>query len=64
MVTTDLISLPRTLVILSLILTLGGCVNEEFDDLKDFVAQVKAKPAKPIPPMPVIKSYESYNYVA
>lgn len=64
MVTTSLLSYSRTLAILLLSLALGGCVNEELDDLKDFVAQVKAKPAKPIPPMPVIKSYESYRYVA
>lgn len=64
MVTTSLLSFPRSIVVLLLSLVLVGCINEEFDDLKDFVEQVKSKPAKPIPPMPVIKSYESYSYVA
>lgn len=54
----------KLLLLVSLSITLLGCVREEFDDLKAYISQVKSKPATPIEPMPVIKSYESYNYVA
>ncbi len=42
---------------------LSGCASEDFSDLKEYMAQVKAKPATAIEPMPVIKSYESFIYV-
>jgi len=63
MVTTNLLSFPRSIVVLLLSLVLVGCINEEFDDLKDFVEQVKSNPAKHIPAMPVSNYYESYSYV-
>jgi len=60
----NLNKLIRLISLMLFVLVLGGCVSEEFDDLKAYISQVKSKPATPIEPMPVIKSYESYNYVA
>jgi len=54
----------KTLTYAFLLASLSGCSNESFDDLKEYVAQVKAKPATAIEPMPAIKSYESYSYMA
>ncbi|ORU92299.1 MAG: pilus assembly protein PilP [Cycloclasticus sp. symbiont of Bathymodiolus heckerae] len=54
----------KSLACIVLFATVSGCVNEEFDDLKAYIKQVKAKPAAAIEPMPVIKSYESYTYVS
>lgn len=54
----------KNLIYVFLWASLTGCANESFDDLKEYVAQVKAKPATAIEPMPAIKSYESYIYVA
>ncbi|WP_020161607.1 pilus assembly protein PilP [Cycloclasticus pugetii] len=58
------LKLNKLLILIMLTLLMGGCVSEEFDDLKAYISQVKSKPATPIEPMPVIKSYESYSYVA
>lgn len=52
----------KACALIALAFTLPACVGEEFDDLKTFIAQIKARPAKPIEPMPVIESYESYTY--
>ncbi|MEW4983793.1 MAG: pilus assembly protein PilP [Cycloclasticus sp.] len=43
---------------------MSGCVSEEFNDLKAYISQIKARPATPIEPMPMIKSYESFDYLA
>lgn len=60
----NLTKLIKRLMLCSLLMALSGCANEEFDDLKGYIAQVKARPATAIEPMPVIKSYESYIYVS
>lgn len=57
-------NLSKLLSSVALISLMGGCVSEDFDDLKTYIAQVKSKPATPIEPMPIIKSYESYIYVS
>jgi len=56
--------LMKNLSYIAFFAVLSGCASDEFDDLKGYIAQVKAKPATAIEPMPVIKSYESYIYVA
>jgi len=54
----------KTSACIALLVLISGCVSEEFDDLKTYISQIKAKQATPIEPMPVIKSYESFDYVA
>ncbi len=43
---------------------ISGCVSNDFEDLTEYVDQIKAKPATVIDPMPVVKFYELYTYVA
>lgn len=56
---------PGRLAKLSLLvataLTLGGCTRG-MSDLREWVAQEKAKRGVPIPPLPVIKTFESFTY--
>lgn len=42
-------------------LVLGGCTRG-MSDLRDWVAQEKAKKGAPIPPLPVIKTFETFKY--
>jgi type IV pilus assembly protein PilP len=42
-------------------LMLGGCTRG-MSDLRDWVAQEKAKRGAPIPPLPVIKTFETFTY--
>ncbi|GAB2564711.1 pilus assembly protein PilP [Dyella jejuensis] len=42
-------------------LVLGGCTRG-MSDLRDWVAQEKAKRGAPIPPLPVIKTFETFTY--
>jgi type IV pilus assembly protein PilP len=56
---------PAHLAKLSLLigtaLVLGGCTRG-MSDLRDWVAQEKAKRGAPIPPLPVIKTFETFIY--
>lgn len=56
---------PSRLAKLSLLvataLVLGGCTRG-MSDLRDWVAQEKAKRGAPIPPLPVIKTFETFTY--
>ncbi|WP_449427466.1 pilus assembly protein PilP [Rhodanobacter umsongensis] len=51
----------RALLILGAALVLGGCTRG-MSDLRDWVAQEKAKRGAPIPPLPVIKTFETFKY--
>jgi type IV pilus assembly protein PilP len=43
------------------VLMLAGCTRG-MSDLRDWVAQEKAKRGAPIPPLPVIKTFETFTY--
>ena len=45
-------------------LILVGCSEPDMRDLKDYVADVKARPPSPIPPLPEVTQAESFQYVA
>lgn len=45
-------------------LTLTGCADDDMVDLRDFVAQEKAKPAGRIPPLPAFETYVTVPYAA
>lgn len=45
-------------------LLLAGCVNDEFQDLRDYTAQVKSRQPSGIEPLPPIPAYESFAYNA
>jgi len=54
-------SMARLLLVLSVALVLSGCTRG-MSDLRDWVAQEKAKKGAPIPPLPVIKTFETFKY--
>lgn len=45
-------------------MVLVGCVNDEFQDLRDYTAQVKSRQSSGIEPLPPIPAYESFAYNA
>ncbi|RAU46483.1 MULTISPECIES: type 4a pilus biogenesis lipoprotein PilP [unclassified Pseudomonas] len=46
-------------------MALVGCDNSsEFDDLKQFMAEVRARPTGTIEPMPKFRPYEAFTYAA
>ncbi len=51
----------RFLLVLGTALVLGGCTRG-MSDLRDWVAQEKAKKGAPIQPLPVIKTFETFKY--
>ncbi|MGH8156717.1 MAG: pilus assembly protein PilP [Rhodanobacter sp.] len=51
----------RVFLIVGAALVLGGCTRG-MSDLRDWVAQEKAKKGAPIPPLPVIKTFETFKY--
>ena len=51
----------RAVLMLGVALVLGGCTRG-MSDLRDWVAQEKAKRGAPIPPLPVIKTFETFKY--
>lgn len=51
----------RLLVLLAVISVLGGCTRGS-DDLRQWVAQEKAKKGAPLAPLPVIKTFETFVY--
>lgn len=51
----------RLLLLLAALLALGGCTRGT-SDLRQWVAQQKAKKGAPLPPLPVIKTFESFEY--
>lgn len=54
----------RAMVFVLFPMVLVGCSEPDMKDLKDYVADVKARPATPIPPLPEVTQPESYLYVA
>ena len=50
----------RISLLLGVVLTLSACSSDS--DLRDWVAQEKAKKGAPIPPLPVIKTFETFTY--
>lgn len=51
----------RLLLMLGAALVLSGCTRG-MSDLRDWVAQEKAKKGAPIQPLPVIKTFETFKY--
>jgi type IV pilus assembly protein PilP len=43
-------------------MSLNGCLVESEDELKQYIAEVQAKPGRPIPPIPEIQVYQSESY--
>lgn len=54
-------TLARIGLLLAAVLVLGGCTRGT-SDLREWVAQQKAKKGAPIPPLPVIKTFETFTY--
>ena len=54
-------TLSRIALLLAVVLMLGGCTRGT-SDLREWVAQQKAKKGAPIPPLPVIKTFETFTY--
>jgi len=53
--------LAKVLLLAGTALMLAGCTRG-MSDLRDWVAQQKAKRGVPIPPLPVIKTFETFTY--
>jgi len=53
--------LARVGLVLAAALMLGGCTRGT-SDLREWIAQQKAKKGAPIPPLPVIKTFETFTY--
>ncbi|HEY0721229.1 MAG TPA: pilus assembly protein PilP, partial [Gammaproteobacteria bacterium] len=43
---------------------LSGCIGDELSDLKQHVAEVKAKKGERIPPLPTFETYVTVPYAA
>ncbi|MBN8923025.1 MAG: fimbrial protein [Rhodanobacter sp. 68-29] len=54
-------TLSRLALLLLAALLLGGCTRGT-SDLREWIAQQKAKKGAPIPPLPVIKTFETFTY--
>ena len=52
------------LLVVGLSALLAACVDTRMQDLKGFVAEVKARPKPPIQPLPEIKQIETFVYSA
>jgi type IV pilus assembly protein PilP len=53
--------LAKLFLLVGAVLALAGCTRG-MSDLRDWVAQEKAKRGAPIPPLPVIKTFETFTY--
>lgn len=54
-------TIARMLLIVAAGLALGGCTRGTAD-LRQWVAQQKARKGSPLPPLPVIKTFETFTY--
>ena len=54
----------RKFISLMLPLVLVGCASQDMSDLRDFVAEVKARPPSGIEPIPEIKQVVGFVYQA
>jgi hypothetical protein len=52
--------LAKLLLLAGIALVISGCQGQS--DLREWVAQEKAKRGAPIPPLPVIKTFETFTY--
>jgi type IV pilus assembly protein PilP len=52
--------LAKLLLLAGVALVISGCQGQS--DLREWVAQEKAKRGAPIPPLPVIKTFETFTY--
>jgi len=59
--TSRVLGLLAMLIIAALV---NGCSRNNMEDLREFVAQEKAKPRGAIDPLPEIKPYETFAYDA
>lgn len=53
----------RRWALLMSVLLLAGCANQDMSDLRDYVAEVKARPPGPLPPLPELRQVEPFLYV-
>lgn len=53
----------KRLVLLAGILLLAGCAEQDMADLKEFVAEVKAREPGPLGPLPELRQVEPFLYV-
>lgn len=53
-----------TIFVLFGILTLAGCAEQGYDDLRSYVTQVKSRKGGAIQPLPEFKTYETFSYSA
>jgi type IV pilus assembly protein PilP len=53
--------LAKAFLLVGAVLALAGCTRG-MSDLRDWVAQEKAKRGVPIPPLPVIETFETFTY--
>jgi type IV pilus assembly protein PilP len=51
-------------ILLVAVLLLSACVNQDMSDLREFVAEVKARQPGPLPPLPEMRQVEPFLYVA
>jgi type IV pilus assembly protein PilP len=51
----------RFAALLTLLVLISGCTGGD-DDLRQWVAQEKAKKGTPVPPLPVLKTFETFDY--
>lgn len=54
-------ALARIALLLFTVLLLAGCTGSN-SDLREWIAQQKAKKGAPIPPLPIIKTFETFIY--
>lgn len=57
-----LLDMIKKLVLAGVFVALTACAGDNVDDLRDYVAEVKAKPGKKIDPIPTYPPYQSYTY--
>ena len=53
-----------SLVLIAFLALLGGCGNGDFDDLKAYMDEVKARPKGAIEPIPQFAPFEPFSYQA
>ncbi|MEP5763973.1 MAG: pilus assembly protein PilP [Halieaceae bacterium] len=56
--------LPLLVLVLLSSMLLGGCSNDEFNDLDAFMDEKRSRPGGVIPPIPAFKAYKAFSYSA
>lgn len=57
----NLVSKP---LLAALVITLAACGDGSYQDLDEFMAEIKSRPADMIKPIPVFKAYKAFAYSA